>query len=203
MDRFLAQPEAVRAAVIRETSARMQLHGTPVEKDFWVCYLLRELFRLDCVEAHLIFKGGTSLSKGYGVIHRFSEDIDLSIHASAFGIEIEEELLGLSKSQRDNRIKAFYRAARRFIETTLIPELNLRLAAGLKDFDWELTLSEVKKDFHILHFAYPKAPARRNSPKTMQPCGTFSCPNHPISEISSTPCTLLSDTPTVSVKAGG
>lgn len=157
MDNFLAQPESTRAEAIKETATRMQLHPTPVEKDFWVCYLLRELFKLECVKNHLIFKGGTSLSKCYGIIERFSEDIDLSIHASAFGVEIEDALAELSKSQRDNRIKTLYRAARLFIETTLIPELNARLLDKLQGFDWTLKLSEVKKDFHILHFAYPKA----------------------------------------------
>ncbi|MBT4757530.1 MAG: nucleotidyl transferase AbiEii/AbiGii toxin family protein, partial [Opitutae bacterium] len=110
MDNFLAQPESTRAEAIKEAATRMQLHSSPVEKDFWVCYLLRELFKLECVKNHLIFKGGTSLSKCYGIIERFSEDIDLSIHASAFGVEIEDALAELSKSQRDNRIKTLYRA---------------------------------------------------------------------------------------------
>lgn len=157
MDKFLSDSSAIRTLAIHETAARMQLHPTPVEKDFWVCYLLRALFSLDCVKDNLIFKGGTSLSKAYGVIQRFSEDIDLSVHASAFGIPIETDFSELSKSQRDNRIKALYRAARSFIRTTLIPELQARLAGGLNALDWELTLDEVKKDFHILHFAYPTA----------------------------------------------
>lgn len=156
MDKFLTLADSDRADVFQETAKRMQLHPTPVEKDFWVCYLLRELFNLECVKDHLIFKGGTSLSKCYGIIERFSEDIDLSVHASAFGVEIEDSLTELSKSQRDNRIKTLYRAARLFIEATLIPELNTRLSDQLEGFDWKLELSEVKKDFHILHFAYPK-----------------------------------------------
>ena len=157
MDKFLAQEESTRTAAIQETATRMQLHPTPVEKDFWVCYLLRELFNLNCVKDQLIFKGGTSLSKGYGMIERFSEDIDLSIHAAAFGVEIEDHFSELTKSQRDNRIKALYRAARQFIENTLIPELRQQLTEKLEGFNWTLQLSEIKKDFHILHFAYPKA----------------------------------------------
>ncbi len=65
--KFLAHAGSDRADVIQETAANMQLHTTPVEKDFWVCYILRELFALDCVKDQLIFKGGTSLSKGYGI----------------------------------------------------------------------------------------------------------------------------------------
>jgi len=156
MDKFLTYTAEQRERAIRETAARMQLHPTPVEKDFWVCYLLRELFNLSCVKDHLIFKGGTSLSKGYGVIKRFSEDIDLSVHASAFGVEIESNFSELSKSQRDNRIKSLYRAARQFIEGTLTPELAQHLEATLGDSEWSLELREVKKDFHILRFRYPK-----------------------------------------------
>ena len=156
MDKFLTYTAEQRERAIRETAARMQLHPTPVEKDFWVCWLLRELFNLSCVKDHLIFKGGTSLSKGYGVIERFSEDIDLSVHASVFGVEIESNFSELSKSQRDNRIKSLYRAARLFIEGTLIAELTQQLEASLGDLEWSLELREVKKDFHILRFQYPK-----------------------------------------------
>ena len=44
MDKFLTYTAEQRERAIRETAARMQLHPTPVEKDFWVCWLLRELF---------------------------------------------------------------------------------------------------------------------------------------------------------------
>ena len=56
-----------------------------IEKDFWVCWTLKLLFALDPSPARLIFKGGTSLSKVYGVIQRFSEDIDLSLNREDLG----------------------------------------------------------------------------------------------------------------------
>ncbi|NBS51486.1 MAG: nucleotidyl transferase AbiEii/AbiGii toxin family protein, partial [Spartobacteria bacterium] len=49
-----------------------------IEKDFWVCWALRHLFELPEAKDHFIFKGGTSLSKVWRVIQRFSEDIDIS-----------------------------------------------------------------------------------------------------------------------------
>jgi len=55
-----------------------------IEKDFWVCWLLRRLFILD-QEVPMIFKGGTSISKAYPVIRRFSEDIDLSLDRAELG----------------------------------------------------------------------------------------------------------------------
>jgi predicted nucleotidyltransferase component of viral defense system len=50
-----------------------------IEKDFWVCWILKILFSLPESGDHLTFKGGTSLSKCYDVIRRFSEDVDVSI----------------------------------------------------------------------------------------------------------------------------
>lgn len=156
MQHFLDHPPAQRAAAFTETAARLQLHPTPIEKDFWVCWLLRELFTLPSIRDHLIFKGGTSLSKGYGLIKRFSEDIDLSIDASVFGVEIESDRTTLSASQRDNRIKRIYRAAREFIDRSVLPELRSQLSHQLPDQTWNLELAEVKKDFHSLLFHYPK-----------------------------------------------
>ena len=48
-----------------------------IEKDFWVCYMLDHLFHDSGYKDAFVFKGGTSLSKSYHVIERFSEDIDL------------------------------------------------------------------------------------------------------------------------------
>ena len=56
-----------------------------IEKDFWVVWTLERLFSLSDLKDHLTFKGGTSLSKVYGLIHRFSEDIDLSIEKNFLG----------------------------------------------------------------------------------------------------------------------
>jgi Nucleotidyl transferase AbiEii toxin, Type IV TA system len=51
-----------------------------IEKDFWVCSTLDALFDgLQAGDPRLLFKGGTSLSKGYGLIARFSEDIDITV----------------------------------------------------------------------------------------------------------------------------
>ena len=133
MDKFLTYTAEQRERAIRETAARMQLHSHSRGKGLWVCWLLRELFNLSCVKDQLIFKGGTSLSKGYGVIERFSEDIDLSVHASVFGVEIESNFSELSKSQGRQSHQITHRAARLFIEGTLIAELaqQLRQALGI------------------------------------------------------------------------
>ena len=59
-----------------------------VEKDFWVCFFLSKLFQMP--DPHpMAFKGGTSLSKGYQLIHRFSEDIDITLDYKTFKNRIE------------------------------------------------------------------------------------------------------------------
>ena len=156
MDRFLSLAAPEREAMIRETAARMQLHPTPVEKDFWVCWVLRELFALSSVEEHLIFKGGTSLSKAYGVIQRFSENIDLSVDSKAFGFEIDPDFDELSTSQRDNRIKKLYRNARYFVKDALIPELTERIEQNLGEMEWAIGAGNIQKDLYTLNFEYPK-----------------------------------------------
>jgi hypothetical protein len=70
-----------------------------VEKDFWVCWTLKELFRLPAIGEHLIFKGGTSLSKVFKVIERFSEDIDVSIDRSFLGFRRVKRAGGGRKQQ--------------------------------------------------------------------------------------------------------
>src|SRR3546814_21020539 len=65
--------------LFRSTAAQ-RLGTTPhnVEKDFWVCWTLDALFNGLPDGPRLLFKGGTSLSKGFGLIRRFSEDIDVT-----------------------------------------------------------------------------------------------------------------------------
>jgi hypothetical protein len=73
----------------RSVSCCRQRPGTPVgnvEKDFWVCWTLQELYHdLPYGSPRLVFKGGTSLSKAYGLIQRFSEDIDVTVFGDDVG----------------------------------------------------------------------------------------------------------------------
>ena len=68
-----------RVAMLQKTETdHPGINQVAIEKDWWVAVTLRALFHTDCHDS-LIFKGGTSLSKGFGIIERFSEDIDLAI----------------------------------------------------------------------------------------------------------------------------
>ncbi len=77
-------PEQRRKEIFNQTSQRAGLPASSIEKDWWVTMVLKTVFELDISE-HLVFKGGTSLSKGWNLINRFSEDIDFAINMTYLG----------------------------------------------------------------------------------------------------------------------
>lgn len=87
MDAFLALPSEERRLYYEQAEGKVHLPPATIEKDLWVCWSLKTLFRLPGCGHFLTFKGGTSLSKGWSLIDRFSEDIDIVIdrHALGFG----------------------------------------------------------------------------------------------------------------------
>jgi predicted nucleotidyltransferase component of viral defense system len=92
MDTFLQLPLKERRVYFEQAEAMRGLPAAALEKDFWVCWILRELFQLPGIGERLIFKGGTSLSKAWGLIERFSEDIDLVIDRESLGFGGENTL---------------------------------------------------------------------------------------------------------------
>ena len=131
-NRLLTSSAADRLDLFLATSARLGTTVQNVEKDFWVCWTLDALFNgLEPGLPRLLFKGGTSLSKGYGLIERFSEDIDITV----FRDDIEapasvEELEASSRKQRERRLEDIRKACQTFIAGTLRTQLD-RLAARL------------------------------------------------------------------------
>ena len=79
MDRIARAKANEREELFRVVAAQMELHPVNIEKDFWVCWLLKQLFTIAEFEGWLVFKGGTSLSKCFNLIQRFSEDVDLAV----------------------------------------------------------------------------------------------------------------------------
>ena len=78
-------PESDRRELFRNTADKMGLNDAIVEKDFWVCFTLDYLFHRCPWKETITFKGGTSLSKAFNLISRFSEDIDLILDWRVLG----------------------------------------------------------------------------------------------------------------------
>lgn len=146
-----------RLAMLQQTEVgHPGVNQVAIEKDWWVTVTLKALFQTDCRDS-LIFKGGTSLSKGFNIIERFSEDIDLAINHSFFGIE------GTSKSQREKLRKK----ARAYIHETLSSQLDARLkemgvsgysienVSQEQDRNGEWRLIDSDKDPSVILLHYP------------------------------------------------
>ena len=118
MNRFLTLTKEQRAAVFERVGASVGLPMQAVEKDFWVTVILQAVFSLP-VAQHLIFKGGTSLSKAWGLISRFSEDIDLAVNPIALGAAEGD----LTKKQ----IKKLRKASSLFVSEQLTPMLCAKI----------------------------------------------------------------------------
>jgi hypothetical protein len=129
-----------------------------IEKDFWVCWVLRQLYTLDTLPAELLFKGGTSLSKVFGVIDRMSEDIDLVIDRAGLGFTgdrdpTDEELGG---KERERRIDALKQAAASFVGGPLTDALRARFEAVLgPPNSWSLRTDLTNLDNTLILFGYP------------------------------------------------
>ncbi len=125
MNLFARLSENERLDYFVETGQRMGLSPQMVEKDFWVCWVLEKLFSLDDVGPTLIFKGGTSLSKAYSLIERFSEDVDLSIDRASLGFagtDCDPEA-DIGSNERKRRIERLREACQTRIVDHLMPAL--------------------------------------------------------------------------------
>jgi hypothetical protein len=75
VDKIAAGPTSDRRDLFQESASRLGMNPDIVEKDFWVCWILKLLFAEPALKDQMVFKGGTSLSKVFGLIDRFSEDL--------------------------------------------------------------------------------------------------------------------------------
>ena len=169
VDIFIKLPPAERQTYFQETAARLGVSAAIVEKDFWVCWTLQELFALPGVGSHLIFKGGTSLSKVYRLIDRFSEDIDVSIARDFLGFggdQSPEAATGGKERQR--RLERLMDAAKMKIAHELRPSLTRAFEAKLRGGEpWSLDLDP--DDSQSLLFRYPRTTVSRVGEAYVQP----------------------------------
>jgi len=106
-DEVLRADTPTRTGLYTATAQRLGTTPQNVEKDFWVCWTLDALFNGIEDGPRLLFKGGTSLSKGFGLIERFSEDIDVTVFRNDLGVPATiAELAALSRKKRDAALDA-------------------------------------------------------------------------------------------------
>ncbi len=156
--RLLTSSIGDRRDLFLATAARLGTTVQNVEKDFWVCWTLDALFNgLEDGGPRLLFKGGTSLSKGYGLIERFSEDIDITVFREDIDAPASvAELEALSRKRREKRLDDIRKACRAFIGGTLKMQLEV-LAAGptIAGGALRVTLDDDDPDGQTLLLQYP------------------------------------------------
>ncbi|MDR1631915.1 MAG: nucleotidyl transferase AbiEii/AbiGii toxin family protein [Dysgonamonadaceae bacterium] len=146
MNKWLNTDKDRRIFIIEDIASKTKLSSDAIEKDWWVTAMLRALFQCECAD-HIVFKGGTSLSKAWNLIERFSEDIDIAIDRKFFGFE-----RALSKKQINN----LRRASCAYISGQLKDELDKKLQeAGISGYSvFVEETTDTTKDPQIIEIKY-------------------------------------------------
>ena len=159
---FLALSEQDRRLAFDNAAVGLQLSPVVLEKDFWVSWLLGLLFSQPEWAGQLVFKGGTSLSKVFGVIDRFSEDIDLSLQPAFVGADVAAFDALQSRIKRDaamNQMQALCaEKVLQLVMPTLEAEITRALSAAPNGAWLRFALDAVAKS-PVVFFAYPTTQA--------------------------------------------
>ena len=160
MDEFARMKAEDRADVFQETARTRKINTPIIEKDFWVCWALKRVFLLEGMPAGLLFKGGTSLSKVFRAIDRFSEDVDLSFDRSGLGYGGESDPAAASSGKKARRqLEELQDVCRRAIKEDLLPKLTASFAESLGEEpgkNWSLQLDPDDETQECLLFRYPR-----------------------------------------------
>jgi hypothetical protein len=153
---FLKLPSEDRKIYIEEAAGRRGLSPVILEKDFWVCWLLHVLFDATFHDA-IVFKGGTSLSKVFGVIDRLSEDIDLSLAPDFLGIGEPELDASFSKGQASKWMKKAEAECINAVRDRLTPELEETVSdlLGKGQEPWLEFAVDPSSHSPVVFFRYP------------------------------------------------
>lgn len=145
---FLSAAAEDRRDAFLGAARRLGTAEQNVEKDFWVCWTLDALFNgHDAGGPRLLFKGGTSLSKAFGLISRFSEDIDITIFRDDLGQGASvEELEALSGKKRRARLDAIKAASQAYVNEPMRAQVTLQLGEALKGAGLPATAARIELD---------------------------------------------------------
>lgn len=140
--------------VIQNTSDKLSMSKAIVEKDLWVCMILKYLFENFKYKDAIVFKGGTSLSKVYKLIERFSEDIDLALDWKVLGYKSEEPYKDRSNTKQLKFNDKLNEDTKGFLRDEFLPVLENDFKDALKGKDYKFYIDEF--DGQTICFDYPK-----------------------------------------------
>jgi len=152
MTQFLQLPLQEQADAIKVVAEHMDLPAAVLEKDVWICWVLGHLFKIPS-EVSMAFKGGTSLSKVFDAISRFSEDVDITLHHRDLFKDFDPFLSGTSRSKQDKASEILKAAALDHVKGVIYPYLREKLA---EEFDRpEYSIEIDPENGEKLYLKYP------------------------------------------------
>lgn len=140
--------------VIQNTADKLNMSKAIVEKDLWACIILKYLFQDFKYRESIVFKGGTSLSKVYKLIERFSEDIDLALDCEVMGYESREPYEDRSNTKQLKFNEKLNDDTKVFLRDKFLPTIQEDFKEILKDRSYSFYIGEA--DEQTICFDYPK-----------------------------------------------
>lgn len=160
-DAIIGADDDTRAGLFHTSAERLGTTAQNIEKDFWVCWTLDALFNGRAGGPRLLFKGGTSLSKGFGLIRRFSEDVDVTVFRDDLGQDYSfHQLEAMSGKQRGRALDAIKAACEHYINGELLERFTAIAAAASERSglpEGSLTVEPNPDDSQSLLIRYPTA----------------------------------------------
>lgn len=153
MHNIAKSPANQRYELFRGTADAMNVPEAIVEKDFWVCWILDYLFHRCPWKKNLAFKGGTSLSKSYSVIERFSEDIDLILDWRLLDYSENEPWANRSKNQQNIFNREIENHTIEFLTEIFIPTIKSDLE---NELDMTIKIYKNEAEPQTVNFEYPR-----------------------------------------------
>jgi len=146
---FLSLSREEQVDIITAGAAQLGKHPVVLQKDFWVCWALKTLFHIPN-RVEMAFKGGTSLSKVFNLIHRFSEDVDVTIDYRNWGEEFNP-FSAPSKNQQGIRCERLKERVSQYVHQDVKPVFEERLSSDTNG----VGTIEISEDGEKLYVNYP------------------------------------------------
>ena len=153
-EQFLHLGNQERREILETLASQLGRDAKVLEKDVWVCWVLSVLFSMP--GAHrMAFKGGTSLSKIYATINRFSEDIDVTVDYQELAKAMNDDFDPFADGQSRNQIRKFSERLREAVKVYALTQIVPHLRAELNKFpnasEHRLVVSDDGQDIYVYY----------------------------------------------------